>query len=358
MSEQIIIAGSDAAIAPFAYEALDSETRIVVQQKTTEIRERVESMRRSSIEIGQRLREVKSRLRHGEWGDWLEREFRWSDQTALNMINVAELADQTPKILEFEDRFARSALTALAAPSAPPEARQAALELAERGEKVSSAKAQQLIAEHKPAPVDDGAPHLPPDFAGAQARAQKIGIYISMNAGGRFTLTYETGVRAVAGTGLDWTGALHLLSTLEREKAAPPPTQTTMDEEIASAAPPAPAVALTPTPRPMPPMLTPLAPAPAASDDQALIQKAAMLLYCRKLVALAQRDWDEIARPHLDVGNVPVVALDETQAEAAARMALSGPAMRAQAGMLTFGASVTMESWDEEASAASEEQVA
>lgn len=346
-TEQIVIASTDAAIAPFAYDALESETRIVVQQKTIEIRERVDTMRRSSIEIGQRLREVKARLKHGQWGDWLATEFRWSDQTAISMINVAIRADENPKILEFEDRFAKSALTAIASPSTPPAALQAALDLAERGEKVTSAKAQQLIAEHKPQPPDDGAPHLPLDFASAQARAHKINLYISMNAGGRFTLTYETGVRAVAGTGLAWSGALDLLSTLEREAVTPPPAQTTLpgvagDEEIA-------APVLMPTPALAPAPLIPLTPlAPAATGDQTLIQAAAMLLYCRKLVALAQQAWDVHAKPHLDQNINPVVALDEAQAESAARMALLSPAMRAQAGMLTFGASVTMERWDEE----------
>jgi hypothetical protein len=357
-TEQIVIAGSEAVIARFAYDALDSETRIVVQQKTGEIRERVDAMQRSTIEIGQRLREVKARLKHGEWGDWLQSEFRWSDQTALNMINVAVLAEQTPKILEFEDRFAKSALTAIAAPNTPPAARQAALELAESGEKVTSAKAQQLIAEHKPQPPDDGAPHLPPDFAAAQARAHKISLYISMNGGGRFTLTYETGLRAVAGTGLDWQGALNLLTTLGAEAAAPPPAQATLpgvpgDKEIAG---PVLTPAAAPAPTPLIP-LTPLTPAvPAATDDQTLIQAAAMLLYCRKLVALAQHAWDAQAKPHLDANINPVVQLDEAQAESAARMAILSPAMRAQAGMLTFGASVTMQRWDEEASG--EEEIA
>lgn len=352
-TEQIVIADTDAQVAPFAYEALETEARIVVQQKTLEIRERIDSIRRSSIEVGQRLRDVKAKLRHGQWGEWLAAEFHWSDQTALNMINVAELADQTPKILEYEERFARSALTALAAPSTPPAARQAALDLAESGEKVSSATAQQLIAAHKSPPPDDGAPHLPVDFAAAQARAKKIGLYISMNTGGRFTLTYEAGVRAVAGTGLTWPAALELLANLERESAAPPPRQAALPG-TGVAQPVAPLVL---TPRPAPPaLLTPLTPvAPAASDDQVLIQSAAMLLYCRKLVALAQKAWDEQARPHVDVGNVPVVLLDEAQAEAAARMALASPALRAQAGMLTFGASVTMESWDEESVEAAQE---
>lgn len=294
---EIITADDQTAIAAFDYEQLESETRIVVQQKTGEIRERVESMRRSSIEIGQRLREVKARLKHGEWGSWLAAEFRWSDQTALNLINVAQLADQTPKILEFEDRFARSALGALAAPSTPEAARTEAIERAEAGEKITHQTAQQIIAEHKPAPKPAAAAPAP--------------------------------------------------------KPLPPPLPATApaaaagEEEIAAAAPALPAQ--------LPPVLTPLTPAAPAADDQALIQAAAMLLYTRKLVALAQRAWDQLAQPHLDRNIVPVVALDEAQAEQAARLALASPALRAQAGMLTFGAKLTMEVWDQESEAEASE---
>jgi len=344
-TDQIVITGDEILSASFAYETLDTETRIVVQQKTGEIREHVESMRRSGIAIGQRLREVKAKLKHGAWGEWLKAEFRWSDQTALNMINVAEMADQIPKILEFEDSFATSALTALAAPSTPPAARQAAMQLAEAGERVSSGKAQQLIAEHKPK-VDDGAPHLPPDFAAAQARAKKVGLYISMNTGGRFTLIYES-ARAVAGTSMAWPTALILLGEVEGKAAASPPTQAALPG-VAVAAP-----ILTPMPS-VAPILTPLTPVtPSALPDQELIQSAARLLYCRKLLMLAQRDWDAAIRPHLDQNRMPVIVLDEAQAEAAARLALVSPALRAQASMLTFGARIA---WDEETGPADDDE--
>lgn len=351
-TDQIVVSATEESRAVFAYADLDPETRIVVQQKTGEIKERIDTMQRSSIEIGQRLRDVKARLRHGQWGDWLASEFRWSDQTALNLINVAELADQTPKILEFEDRFAKSALTALAAPSTPPEARQAAMEIAESGEKVTSSKAQQLIAEHKP--KTDDMPHLPPDFNQAQTRAKKLGLYLSMNTGGKFTLIYETS-RAVAGTGMTWAAALDQLSEIEREKAAPPPTQTALPgTDPAQAAP-----VLTPRPATPAPLLTPLTPAlGAATSDQALIQAAATLLYCRKLLMLAQRAWDEQTRPYLDQNRLPVVALDEAQAEAAARMALVSPALRAQASMLTFGARVTWDADEVQATDPDEEMIA
>lgn len=207
--------------------------------------------------------------------------------------------------------------------------------------KPTAAHVQQIVSA-KTAPADD-APHLPADFALARQRAKKLGLYLAMSASGRFSLTYEA-THVVAGTAETWPQVLAILAERERQGAALPPAQATLpieaEQEIAVA-----------------PVLTPLTPPPpAASDDQALIQSAAMLLYCRKLAALAQRDWDVSAKPHLDAGNVPVVLLDEAQAETAARMALASPSMRAQAGMLTFGATVTIESWDEESVAASDDE--
>lgn len=352
-TDQIVINGESVeAIAPFDYSQLESEARIVVQQKTGEIRERVESMRRSGIEIGQRLREVKAKLKHGEWGLWLASEFRWSDQTALNMINVAEMADQTPKILEFEDRFARSALTTLAAPSTPPAARQAALELAEAGEKVTSTMAQQLIAEHKPEkPAPKPLPETPAELAErgwSFKRMPDDKLYLVNTQHGGATAPYTHADEAIL-------AARDLDRKLTKAKEPQPPeeqAQQTLlpgvpEQHIAAApaapAAPAPPPVLTPMASTMPPALTPLT--PSAGDDQALIQAAAMLLYTRKLVALAQRAWDALANPHMDQGLLPVVALDEAAAEAAARLALASPALRAQAGMLTFGASVAFDRW-------------
>jgi len=336
-----------APIAMFDYGALDVETRIVVQQRTSEIKERIQRSAQGIIEIGARLGEVRARLDFGSFDGWLKTEFDWSRRMAYNFIGVHE---QFGRANFAQLDVAASALYLLAAPSTPPEARQEALDLAATGKKVTHQTAQQLIAAHKPEKPkeeDDGAPHLPRDFVAAQARAKKLGIHLSMNASGSFALIYESGARAVAGTATTWSYLLDQLGTLERERLAPPPTQTALpgvagDEEIAA---PTPSPVLTP----LPPMLTPLTPAlMAASGEQALIQSAARLLYCRKLVALAQREWDDLARPHLERNIVPVVVLDEAQAEAAARMALNSPAMRAQAGMLTFGATVTMQAWDDD----------
>ena len=49
----------------FDYGALDSETRIVVQQRTGEIRSLVRRSAQDIIDIGLKLGEVKQRLGHG-----------------------------------------------------------------------------------------------------------------------------------------------------------------------------------------------------------------------------------------------------------------------------------------------------
>ena len=44
----------------------------------------------AAIEIGNRLKEAKTMMPHGEWGNWLEREFQYSQSTANNYMKVAE----------------------------------------------------------------------------------------------------------------------------------------------------------------------------------------------------------------------------------------------------------------------------
>lgn len=132
-------------IEPFNYNTLDTETRILVQQATREIGDEINTIRHSAIKIGQRLIHVKGLLRHGEWGKWLEAEFGWSDQTAANYMNQAQLANQNPKFLELEQRISRTAMTKLAARTTPENARQEALQRAENGERITPTIAQEII---------------------------------------------------------------------------------------------------------------------------------------------------------------------------------------------------------------------
>lgn len=74
----------------FDYASLDVETRIVVQQKTGEIKERMKRTAQDIVEIGQRLIEVKERLGHGQFGKWLKAEFGWGTTTAWKFMRVGE----------------------------------------------------------------------------------------------------------------------------------------------------------------------------------------------------------------------------------------------------------------------------
>lgn len=135
----------DRQLALFDYGTLDLDTRSFVQTKTAEIRILVKQTAQGIIEIGQRLIEVKERLGHGNFLPWLQGEFNWSLQSAKRFMNVAETFGQNQQIVDFYP----SALYLLAAPSVPEEVRQEALTLSESGERITHAKAQEIIAKHK-----------------------------------------------------------------------------------------------------------------------------------------------------------------------------------------------------------------
>lgn len=130
--------------ALFDYSALDPETRIVVQQKAGEIKTIAKRVQSDVIEIGQRLAEVKQRL-NGKFTAWLEAELAelgWSERTAYNFIGVYQRFGSANFAIE---NVAVSALYALAAPSTPVEAVEEVKALADAGEKVTNAKAQEVI---------------------------------------------------------------------------------------------------------------------------------------------------------------------------------------------------------------------
>lgn len=131
----------------FDYKALDSETRIVVQQRTNEIKSLMRRTSQDIIEIGEKLIEVKERLEHGRFESWVKTEFEWALRTANRFISVAKnfksanLADLP---------IAPSALYELAAPSTPEEVRQEVVKRAQRGEKITYTKAMSLLEDYKP----------------------------------------------------------------------------------------------------------------------------------------------------------------------------------------------------------------
>jgi predicted transcriptional regulator len=95
------------------------------------------------VEIGWRLSECKKIVRHGDWEPWLEREFGWSADTAINFMRVHELA----KSRNFRDlNLPVSAIYLLAKPSTPDAARDEFMARAKAGEHVPLKEVKQVVS--------------------------------------------------------------------------------------------------------------------------------------------------------------------------------------------------------------------
>jgi hypothetical protein len=101
------------------------------------------------IEIGRRLIECREILRelygHGHWYDWLDKEFGWSKQTALNFVRVYEMS-KCQKFVDFNFDLPASALYLIAAPTTSETVRTEVIERARAGEKVFVADVKKAIA--------------------------------------------------------------------------------------------------------------------------------------------------------------------------------------------------------------------
>jgi hypothetical protein len=137
-------------VTPFNYDDLDPETRIIVQQRTSEIKAIARQTAQGVLDIGAKLAEVKDRLGHGRFGYWLDQEFGWSDRTARSFMAAAR-SFKTEIISDLS--IAPTALVMLASPSVPEAARQQALQLATNGLPVNTRQARQIIDQHRPAPA-------------------------------------------------------------------------------------------------------------------------------------------------------------------------------------------------------------
>ena len=127
----------------FDYQELDSETRIVVQQKTEEIKVLMRRTAQDVFDIGQKLSEIKTRLGHGHFGNWLKAEFDWSERTAQNFIRVY-VSFKSENVADLN--FSQTALYVLAA--APEEARLEAIELAKE-KAIPLAEVKKIAEKHK-----------------------------------------------------------------------------------------------------------------------------------------------------------------------------------------------------------------
>ncbi|MBN2129039.1 MAG: DUF3102 domain-containing protein, partial [Sedimentisphaerales bacterium] len=131
----------------FDYGSLNAETRVVVQQKTDEIKTLVRRTAQDIVDIGNKLSDVRNRLPNGQFETWLQAEFNWSRRTAYNFIAVAERFGSA-NFAQLD--ISSSALYLLAAPSTSEEAVEEALSRARAGESIGHSTARQIVDDHKP----------------------------------------------------------------------------------------------------------------------------------------------------------------------------------------------------------------
>jgi Protein of unknown function (DUF3102) len=130
----------------FDYGQLDGETWKFVKDATDTIHQ---VRGQAIVLIGEKLAGVKARLEHGLYGEWLDKEFAWSERTARNYVQVFETFGKSAKFADISRHIDRSATYLLAAPSTPQEARDEAIEKAEAGERVTHKTSKEIVAKHK-----------------------------------------------------------------------------------------------------------------------------------------------------------------------------------------------------------------
>jgi hypothetical protein len=118
----------------FDYAALDTDTRIFVQERAERIHNLARMTAAGIVQIGQYLTEVKERLKHGKFLEWIEREFGWSQPSAWRFMNVHEQF----KLSNLNNlQIDVSALYLIAAPKTPEPVRSQIIARAENGERVT-----------------------------------------------------------------------------------------------------------------------------------------------------------------------------------------------------------------------------
>lgn len=135
----------EVVIVGFNYELLDAKVADQARSSADRIREKVKRTIEDIVDVGNDLVSVKEALPHGQFGPWLKAEFGWTERTARNFMAVAERFGKTETISDLT--IQPTAAYLLAAPSTPDEARELAIERAEKGEQITTAIAKEILAE-------------------------------------------------------------------------------------------------------------------------------------------------------------------------------------------------------------------
>ncbi|MDJ0690763.1 MAG: response regulator [Xenococcaceae cyanobacterium MO_188.B32] len=137
----------DSSTQIFDYSQLEEETSVFVREQTEEIRGLMKRTAQGIRDIGQKLLEIKEKLGHGNFLNWLKAEFNWSEPTAQRFMQVAR---QFESIKLMDLSIAPSALYVLSAPSTPDSVREEAISRAQAGENITYTAAKEIKQKYQP----------------------------------------------------------------------------------------------------------------------------------------------------------------------------------------------------------------
>jgi hypothetical protein len=121
----------------------------VLAKYAAEIRCLGKRVKEDVVAIGRYLDQAQKHAGHGTWLAWIQTEFSWSDQTAYRFIHLYQ-AQQNPEFHNlWNSNLPVSALSQLAAPNTPQEARDEVAARVEAGERPSCAMVTEAIAKAK-----------------------------------------------------------------------------------------------------------------------------------------------------------------------------------------------------------------
>lgn len=129
--------------------SLSTNKSAILANNAFEIKRLKKRVAEDLVKIGELLTESKKMLGHGNWLPWLDKEFGWSADMALNLMNTYEMF----KSRDFRNMstisLPASALFLLAAPSTSESIRNEVLNKAESGAKITHTEVKKAVAEVK-----------------------------------------------------------------------------------------------------------------------------------------------------------------------------------------------------------------
>jgi hypothetical protein len=142
---------NDQKVIPLLLPDLPIDTAVFCAAQAEAIRVLGRRVVRDVIEIGQRLSEVHDRLAkrgRGQWLNWLDKEFGWSENAARRYIEIAAAFHElvSAKKTDTNILIDIGALHLLSHEAVPEDIRVEALDKAEAGDRITLAEAKELIA--------------------------------------------------------------------------------------------------------------------------------------------------------------------------------------------------------------------